>query len=423
MEISQIKKYIFKNVYTGLIKTAFTLVLSVVVIPIIIKNIGIDNYGIVSIVLVFSSLTGMLDLGLSKALISFQGNQKENKKEISAIYILNFGLFAAMLLFTLVVFTFKINLMGGKLKVDSSTLRLINTIAILLLSFGIFNNLLRASLEANFKLQLVNWGYLIQAAIINIGWLILALTKAPIRYFLLIPVAGTVVTIIYHLIYLPPIYTWFLKPDKASFKKVFGITFQFFKVGALNSAHLPLIKYVIIIFLGGGGRTIGIFQLSTKLAVMANTLLAYISNPFFSIVAKHKEKSKVYLWGVIQKVTKFLIGATLVGYAVFFIFNKFLIQYFFKEYTTEIFHVLNIVVIGYLFIATSESIQKYMLGIGKVNLVAKIKLTGIFLNGLAIIWLLITGNLNLVNIALVYSFSLVSIGLFWLFLSLKSDKQ
>lgn len=422
MEISQIKKYIFNNVYTGLIKTAFTLVLSVVAIPLIIKNIGIDNYGIISIVLVFSSFTGILDLGLSKALISFQGSQKENKNEISAIYILNLVLFATMLLFTLVVYAFKINLMGGKLEVDSSTLRLINTIAILLLSFGIFNNLLRASLEANFKLQLVNWGFLIQSAIINLGWLILALTKAPILYFLLIPVAGSVITIIYHLLFLPPIYTQLLKPDKASFKNVFGITFQFFKVGALNSVHLPLIKYTIILFLGEG-RAIGIFELSTKLAVLANNLLAYISNPFFSIVAKHKEKSKVYLWGVIKKVTKFLIAATISGYAVFFIFNKVLIQYFFKEYTTEIFQVLNFVLIGYLIIAASESIQKYMLGIGRMNLVARIKLTGILLNALAIILVIITGNLSLVNITLAYSFSLFSIGLFWLFRSLKSHKQ
>lgn len=421
MEISQIKKYIFKNVYTGLIKTTFTLVLSVVAIPLIINNIGIENYGIISIVLVFSSFTGILDLGLSKALISFQGSQKENKKEISAIYILNLVLFAIMLLFTLSVYAFKINLIGGKLEVDSSMVRLINTIAILLLSFEIFNNLLRASLEANFKLQLLNWGFLIQSAIIHLGWLILALTKAPILYFLLIPVAGSVVTIIYHLLFLPPIYTQLLKPDKTSFKNVSGITFQFFKVGALNSVHLPLIKYAIILFLGEG-RAIGIFELSTKLAVLANNLLAYISNPFFSIVAKHKEKSKVYLWDVIKKVTRFLIAATISGYTVFFIFNKVLIQYFFKEYSTEIFQVLNFVLIGYLVIAASESIQKYMLGIGRMNLVARIKLTGIFLNVLAIIMVLITGNLSLVNITLAYSFSLVSIGLFWLFRSLKRNK-
>lgn len=421
MRLSEIKNYVYLNLFTGLIKTVFSLVLSVVAIPLIIKNIGIESYGIVSIVLVFSTLTGIVDLGLSKALISFQGSQKENKKEISAIYILNLGLSASILLFSLVVFTFKINLMGGKLDIDSFSLRLINTIAILLLSFGIFNNLLRASLEANFKLQLVNWGFLIQSAIIHIGWLILALTKAKILYFLLIPVAGSVITIIYHLLFLPPIYTQLLKPDKTSFKNVFSITFQFFKVGALNSVHLPIIKYVIILFLGEG-RAIGIFELSTKLAVLANNLLAYVSNPFFSIVSKHKEKNKFYLWGIIKKVTRFLILATVSGYSVFFIFNKVLIQYFFKEYSTEIFQVLNFVLIGYLIIAASESVQKYMLGIGKVKLVARVKLIGIFLNALTIVLVIIIGNLNLVNITLAYSFSLVSIGLFWLFISLKCYK-
>ncbi len=421
MEISQIKKYIFKNVYTGIIKSTITLILSVMAIPLIIKNIGIDNYGIISVTLVFSSFTGILDLGLSRALISFQGNQKDSKKEISAIYILNLGLFVALLLFTLFVFVFKINLLGEKLEIDNFTLRLINTISILLLSFGIVNNLLRASLEANFQLQRVNWGFLIQSAFIHLGWLMLSFIKAPIPYFLIIPIASSLITIIYHLLYLPPIYTKLLKPDKSSFKNVFGITFQFFKVGALNSVHLPLIKYVIILIVGDA-RAIGIFELSTKLAVLTNNMLAYISNPFFSIVAKHKEKSKVYLWKLILKVTKFLIAATLSSYILFYIFNKYIIQYFFKEYTSDIFHVLNFVIIGNLTIAASESIQKFMLGVGKVNMIARIKFAGILINLLAGLALFATGYLNLVYITLAYSVSLVSIGLFWLARSLIFNK-
>jgi O-antigen/teichoic acid export membrane protein len=420
MEFNQIKKYIFKNLYTGLFKTSLTLLMSGVAIPLIIKNIGIGNYGIISIVLIFSSMTGLLDLGLSRSLIYLKGDSKENTKEISAIYIINLFIFIIILLFGIAIFIFNINLLGKKLDVNNEILRWINFISIILLSLGIFNNLLRASLEANFKLHLVNWGFLIQSAIINMGWLLLAILKANIIFFLLVPIASSLITIIYHLLYLPHIYSTIRKPDKTSFKNVFEITLQFFKVGILNSIHLPLIKYIIIFFIGNPSA-IGIFELATKLAGLANMVLSYISKPFFSIVAKYQETNNDYLWKVVKKVTKFLTLTSVAGYLVFIILNKYIIFYFFKEYSTQIFHVLNMVVIGNLFIASSESIQKFFLGSGKVKLIAKIKFMSIIANCIILLLLFSFHIFNLTSIALSYSISLVFIGFYWLMLSLKKS--
>jgi O-antigen/teichoic acid export membrane protein len=420
MEFNQIKKYIFKNLYTGLFKTSLTLLMAGVAIPLIIKNIGVGNYGIISIVLVFSSLTGMLDLGLSRSLIFFKGDSKENSKEISAIYIINLFLFITILFFGIAIFIFNINLLGRNLEVNSRTLRWLNFISITLLSLGIVNNLLRSSLEANFKLHLVNWGYLIQSAIINIGWLLLAILKTNIILFLFLPIVSSLITIIYYLFHLPHIYSTIRKPDKASFKNVFETTLQFFKVGTLNSIHLPLIKYILIFFIGNVSA-IGIFELATKLAGLANMVLSYISKPFFSIASKYQETNNDYLWKLIKKVTKFLTLTSIAGYLVFIILNKYIILYFFKEYSTEIFQVLNLVVIGNLFIASSESIQKFLLGSGKVKLVAKIKFMGIIANCIILFLLFSFHMFNLTTIALSYSISLVFIGFYWLMLSLKKS--
>lgn len=414
MELNQIKNYILKNVFTGLVKTILTLVLSIVAIPLIIKNIGIEQYGIISIVLIFSSFTGVLDLGLSKALITFQNSDSIRGKEITSIYLINIILFFTIAIMGIIVYFLNINFFGENIGVNSETLRLMNSVAILLLALGLFNNLLRASLEANFKLQLINWGFLIQSIIINLGWLLLAIRGADVKSFLFVPLISSLVTILYHLIFLIPVFPSFVKPNKNSFKNVFEITSQFFKVGALNSVHLPIIKYLIIFYLGDG-RAIGIFELSTKLSVIANNLLAYISNPFFSIVSKHQAKSREYLWGIIKKVTGILILVTVIGYTVFLLIEKYLIKYFFDTYTNQIFLVLNFVLVGYLFIAASESIQKYFLGTGAISLVAKIKFIGIILNGFILFILYIASSLNLQTISFAYAFSLFFIGSFWLF--------
>ena len=413
MEISQFKNYILKNLFTGMMKTILSLILSVVSIPIIISNIGIGNYGIISIITVFSSFTGMIDLGLSKGLIVFQLEKKDSAKEISAIYLINLCLFFLFFLLSILIYVFDINLMGENLEIGKTELRLINCVSVMTLSFGIFNNLLRASLEANFKLQLLNWGFLLQAFIINLGWLVLAIYNANIILFLFVPLVSTITVICYHLFLLPPIYTLLKKPDIRSIKNVFKITLQFFKVGALNSLHLPIIKYLII-YLIGDQRAIGIFELSTKLALLANTLLSYVSNPFFSIVSKHKEKSEMYLWIITKKVTYLLICITLGGYIVFIILNNFIITYFFNEYTDQIFKVLNMTVIGYLLIAASESVQKYFLGLGRMNLVAKVKFSGIIINLVIIIIFYNSDYFNLISLTFAYAVSLAFIGVFWI---------
>ena len=420
MELNQIKKYIIQNLYTGIIKSLLTIILSSIAIPLIIRNIGIEQYGVISIVLVFSSFTGILDLGLSKTLISFRTKERVNIKEISAIYLINLGIFSLLIGFSIIMYLFKINLLGTKIMMAPQVLRLTNSLAMLLLALGILNNLLRASLEADFKLQLVNWGFLIQSTIIHLGWLSLSLLHADISLFLFIPLISSGIAIIYHLILLPPIYFTLQMPDISSIRNVLGITFQFFKIGSLNSIHLPLMKYIIILFLGEG-RMIGIFELSTKLAVLANNLMAYISNPFFSIAAKHQQRNKEHVRRLIKKVTRFLLMISISGYVVFLVLNKFLILYFFKEYSNEIFDVLHFVLIGYLFIAASESVQKYYLGIGEIELVARIKGIAIILNMCLVICLHSLNVLSLTSIATAYSLSLIFTGSFWLIRSQKSS--
>ena len=413
MEISKIKSYIFKNLLTGSIKTILSSIIAVISIPIIISKIGIGNYGIISIVLIFSSFTGMVDLGLSKGLIYFHNDKTNNDNEISAIYFINICLFLVFLLLGGVIYVLDLNLLGKNLDIEPTVLRWINCISIITLSFGVINNLLRASLEAKFKLPIVNWGFLIQAFIINIGWLVLAIYNANIFFFIFVPLISTIITISYHSFFLPSIFTLLKKPELKSIKNVFNITLQFFKVGALNSMHLPIIKFLFI-YLSGDQRAIGIFEVSTKLALLTKTLLSYVSNPFFSIVSNYKEKNSIFLLTKIKEVTKLLIIVALLGYTIFIILNDFLISYFFNEYTSEIFKVLNITLIGYLFIAASEGVQKYFLGLGRINLVANVKFSTIILNLVIILILYSFDYFNIVSMTFAYSISLVFFGLFFL---------
>ena len=67
-----------------------------------------------------------------------------------------------------------------------------------------------------------------------------------------------------------------------------------------------------------------------------------------------------------------------------------------------------------MFIAASEAVQKYFLGLGKINLVSNIKFSTIILNLVIILVLYSLDYFNIVSMTFAYSISLVFFGLFFL---------
>lgn len=420
MDLDIIKRYISKNVFTGVVKTIVNLLYSIIAIPYVITKIGLENYGIISLVLLFSSFAGVFDLGLSKALVVYGVNRDRHRKEISGVYLINFIIVLIISFLALVVYSNDINLMGDKINIDQRTVSLINMLALLQLALSVLVNLLRARLESGYMLNYVNIGFLVQTSIINTGWLFLAIFDIEMQYFLIIPLMSSFITGLYYIVVLPPKVRFIIVPDAKSVKSVFKLTTHFFGIGILNSIHLPLMKYCIILFIGEG-RAIGIFELSTKLSLISNNFLSYVTNPLFSIAAKHKDESKL-VFGIVIKLTLIVSLLALFGYIVYLIFSEYIIFYFFKENTREVFVVLSIILLGYLFVAISDGIQKFYLGIGKIMKTIHVKLLVLCINFFWMIGLFLLSTITLENFSLGFGISLLAGGIYWIFL-LKQERR
>ena len=84
--------YLKKSTSTGLINSVGSAVFSVILIPLIISRIGMENYGAWATLMIFIGLSGTADLGLSKSLVYYIPKQKtiEEKGRIcSAGLIIN----------------------------------------------------------------------------------------------------------------------------------------------------------------------------------------------------------------------------------------------------------------------------------------------------------------------------------------------
>ena len=82
MQIEELRKYLTKAFLTGSIKTIFVILSTILFLPLIIKNIGMSNYGIIALATIFSGNIAFLDLGISKSITLMLANLKARRKLI-----------------------------------------------------------------------------------------------------------------------------------------------------------------------------------------------------------------------------------------------------------------------------------------------------------------------------------------------------
>ena len=84
-----IKSYLKKNVFASVGKILTVSSVTLLLLPIIIQKIGLDLYGIISLTLLFSGVSSLIDLGLSQAIVLLSGDKKITSNQVitSAVYI------------------------------------------------------------------------------------------------------------------------------------------------------------------------------------------------------------------------------------------------------------------------------------------------------------------------------------------------
>jgi O-antigen/teichoic acid export membrane protein len=414
MKTEGVGRYIKKNLVLGVAKTVVTLFLSAVALPLVIQKIGISNYGLISIVLVFSSITGLMDFGLSDALISLKSSDVDFNKKKSAIYVINLSIVGFLMLSGIIVYISDINFFKSITDQSHEVLRLTSACSLLMLGFSVLSTMLRARLESRFKLQFVNIGYMIDSVFTNCIWLLMAFLNSPIEYFVIVPIVSISIVCIINTFIIKPDLKSLSFPARRYFISVLKSSFSFFKVGVLNSLHLPLFKYSVIFFLGDTW-SIGVFELSTKLSLIVNNLLSYFSTPFFSIAAKTDRTELPALLKIVSKTTKIILLLSVVGFICFQLLEEHIIRYFFKEYKNEILYILSLILAGYLFHAASETFQRFSMGTGNIGTVIRVKFGVLILSSVGILLLFAANNLTIVTLAIVFCVGLATGSIFWLF--------
>ena len=292
--MKNITKYLQKNFLVSTSKTLVTSLVTLLLLPLIIKKLGLELYGIISLTLLFSGVSSLIDLGLSKAVILLSGEKgvDENKIVSSALYI-NLFIISLLLIVFVVLQLLSVDLLGSNLNVDKSNKFIILNTGFLLLVLMLLNNLCRTILESKYKMHIVNLTLAVYTPLLYLSIFILSFFTNQIYVFVLLPLILTLLMFIFNVIYLKINTTIrIIKVTKNDIKYVFKKSLAFLNIGLINSMVMPIMRYVFVILVADVALY-GIFDLSFKIAMLANSFILSLASPMFAVFSKEvKANSK-----------------------------------------------------------------------------------------------------------------------------------
>lgn len=324
--MKNITSYLGKNFLISSGKTVSVSLVTLLLLPLIIKRLGLELYGIISLTLLFSGVSSLIDLGLSKAVILLNGENKisENKIVSSALYI-NLFISGVLVVVFVLLQLFSVDLLGSNLNIDSTNKFIVLNTGFLLLVLMLLNNLCRTVLEAKYKIHIVNLSLAIYTPVLYVTIFVLSFFTKQIIAYILTPLILTFLMFVFNVVYLRSKTTIrIVKVAKKDVKYVLKKSFAFLNIGLVNSAVMPIMRYAFVLLVADVGLY-AIFDLSFKIAMLANSFILSLSTPMFAVFSKEIKTSSKKMVKVAYKIFYMsFVMYVIINIAYYFLGNYFL---------------------------------------------------------------------------------------------------
>ncbi len=337
MITTKLHKYLVKNYSAGIIKVFVVSALSLLSIPIVVNNIGLEMYGLLSIIFIFSGIGGLIDFGTSKYLIVYLSGDGNHKSEA---YTLSLFLSVAVIgLFGIIYFLVT---EAGYYDFESQIFKEYGEnlfiYSILLLLTSQLNLLNISVLESNFNAHIGNYSNVIYSGLASINTLILSFFSDNLLYFILGILGAQIVGLLFSLSNVYSRTSIRFSGISNINKKTFIIkSLAYFPQSAISAALIPLNKFFII-SLSNGLVLLGVFEIALRIVVFSNNILSIVSFPLMGIFSNAQMKTdhrKILIKSLGRTFAFYILGCSL-----------------FYFFSSTVFSIINLKLIPELEIAT-----------------------------------------------------------------------
>jgi O-antigen/teichoic acid export membrane protein len=402
---NQLVGYLKKSFFTGAFKTIIVTLSTIVFLPLIIKQVGIETYGLISLTMIFGGMVVFADFGIAKSVTLLIGQDKDNNVNtiVSNALMINISILILIGLVLMTLVMLDVPIFGNKLQQTSTLKNYIVLVGFISLSIMLINNLLTAILESFYLMHYVNIGFMFSSIFINVFIYIVSISTDSL-YLLLMAPTISFLFVSFFFLHVIRIHTKvkLVKPDRKQIKNILSISYKFFNIGMINALILPANKYLLI-YITGSSSALGIFDIAVKIALIASSLLNTIAQPLFGVFSNNDiKKEEIYV--ISKKVSIIIFGAYLVGISIYYIIGVDISHFIDSNNYQSLYELSFILIIGLGMNAVSEPFYRALLGMSRLKEAFRLKLLVPFMN--ITFFLLLGYQNNLTKITLSYSLAM-----------------
>lgn len=407
MNVTDLKKYLKKSFITGSVKTIIVSLVTLILLPLIIREIGMARYGLVALTMIFGGAAVLVDFGIAKSITLLLGKTDvllEKEKVIADSFLISISILFLFGLVLLSLMLCNVSILGGQIELSKNLEYYIVFSGFLTLSVIMINNLLMAILEASLLMHYVNIGFGLSSIAFHVVLYLVGVLLDNDYMLVSSPFISYLVVTVYYLFLIKTKTPYRIaKPSIKRSKAILPVSMRFLSISLVSSFVLPVNKYMLVL-ISGNPVLIGVFDLSLKIAQMANSFLNSIAQPLFGVFSKFKNSANV-VFKVAKRVVLLIFCMYLIGVVLFFFSGTYIANMLDPLNKEVLYETCFILIIMISFTSVSEPFYRAFIGLGQLNKAMKIKSMIVILN---LIFYFAFYKLNpLMRIVLSYGISLM----------------
>jgi O-antigen/teichoic acid export membrane protein len=366
--------YVKKVAVASLFNSGSSALATALLLPYVIKTIGLHSYGIWAVLGIFIGIAAALDFGIWKSLVFLIPRKQHSLGQllVTSVALCTLGalLFSAAFATLLIA---HVPLFGAAIAAQGDLSWWLAAGGCAVLMASLLTNLARGVLEATYRGHWVNIGFgLLTVAQYCVAALIARWTQDP-RALIVGSVLVYTVNMLAHFACLLGEPLRLERPVRSAATAILRYGAASFAADAPVILLGPGISYLFVLMVNNSSEY-GVFDISLRVATLSGTALALLSTPFFAIVAA-ADGARQEVRGMITRHLRVTLALALLGCLAFAAVGKPLLAFVFSQKSAEIYRASLIMMIGTAAVAGLEPVTRMLMGIGRLRQLSLIRLS------------------------------------------------
>jgi O-antigen/teichoic acid export membrane protein len=347
------KLYLMKSIGSGYIKTLISIFATVIFLPLLITNIGMNGFGIVAFISLGVNLSVLFDFGVSKSAVHFVS--KNSLGSIKAILIVL--IFLAFLTLFLGIFFYLFDEVIFSIVYEDMVFNS-NLILFTILIFvtNILLGFFRGLLEGGRFLHKVNIGFVVFSMVNLPGLCLITSYTSNSNYWAGWIFISYFIILIIHIIQSKSLIFRSLR-SHSNFKDFYNYSRPVYGANIITSGFMPFVKSIVVIF-SPTTAMLGVFELGVRISMLSNSLLSVLATPYLTLFTERKNEFGQFAIAIDIVKKSFLLY--LLGLILFYFIGEHTLNLI-SNNSTEAFYPSLLLIGGMCLNGVMESIYRYNL--------------------------------------------------------------